>query len=128
MSDEDRVFGVDLSRPTFEPGSALPPLPPDPPGVITLRLDVRPFVAAIAKTAEMMRQTMAGITDAAKQVARRMGAIAEVYENERIMLAHGLGNLTGDGQWQSGLCASWLHDSCRWPGLCDCTCHGGSLR
>lgn len=33
-----------------------------------------------------------------------------------------------DRTWQTDVCAAWLHGDCPFPGVCDCTCHGGSRR
>jgi hypothetical protein len=41
---------------------------------------------------------------------------------------YGLGNRAADGTWQSDLCAAWVHDACPAGRLCDCTCHGGTVR
>lgn len=69
----------------------------------------------------------ADVSRVLEAIERAFAPLLRALEAQRTR--HGLGNTAGDGAWQSDLCAAWVHGSCpALAGLCECTCHGGSVR
>jgi hypothetical protein len=79
---------------------------------VVIRVDTAKFQQAMRALAESARQASVAFREMSLNVQR-------LNPKHR----HGLGNQTADGVWQTDLCASWLHDSCRMPNLCHCRCH-----
>lgn len=90
---------------------------------VTVAQIERTFVAygqAVQKVATEIGRVFTKLADAVAGMFRAVEPATDVAR-------FGPRNATGDGLWQTDMCASWLHGSCpsRW---CDCTCHGGELR
>lgn len=105
------------------------------------RTDRDPVPIEMSKFAPEMQKLVAAFEEFGRKIGdlmlpplRRFAeALSRAFESWearllRVYAAHGPRNVTGDGEWQSDCCAGWVHDACPAPVLCDCTCHGGTLR
>lgn len=48
--------------------------------------------------------------------------LAEIADREQHIARFGPRNVDADGEWQSDLCAAWVHDACP-SRFCSCGCH-----
>lgn len=79
--------------------------------VLEIKIDVGPFKRAMQK----LQETMLLAQDA---MANLLRTVVEISQDKC-----GAGNRTGDGLWQSDMCAAWVHESCQMYDSCDCRCH-----
>ena len=89
---------------------------------LTIQPDVARFTAAMASVQKAIIEAGRKVAAFIDSVARALWPVAEKDAHIR---RYGPRNVTGDGLWQSDLCAGWLHDSCP-SSHCDCNCHGGN--
>lgn len=96
---------------------------------LDIKFDPEPFLRALRELSSMADKAKP-VMEAMGRAIRKLGDVIELaaiqwtgFARTLTIYRYGSGNETQAGEWQSDMCASWLHDSCRGGAFCVCRCH-----